>query len=303
MILPEPARSLWRRVAAPLRAEMNTLDRFEPWKIGGGTTLAARWNHRKSTDIDLKVAPNAGLILLRSKYGGTLEKTMEQLGATRIRHQDRQISIHFDEGKIDIAQGRCVPATGHTVESMDGHAEIVLSTPQILHGKLHGRSLRSPVRDLYDFAVTNELEPEALEIAVNTLHDGQFTETMHNWLAERLNYQEDARSEITAADDRWSPIMADPAAEAVRAIGDRRYKTVTLEIDGRELHAACVCMDGTERHRTHSMTSSVELNDWLDGTGLAEYGDVAPDRDSRRIIWKARAMAARIEAPERGGKR
>lgn len=82
MILPEPARSLWKRVAASLRAEMNTLDRFEPWRMGGGTILAARWDHRDSTDIDLKVAHNAGLVLLRSAYGGTFERTMECLGAT-----------------------------------------------------------------------------------------------------------------------------------------------------------------------------------------------------------------------------
>lgn len=299
MVLPEPARGLWRRVSAALRVEMNALDGFEGWKMGGGTILAARWDHRKSTDIDLKVAHNAGLVLLGAAYGGTLDRTMERLGARRIEYRDQQISIHFDDGKIDIAQGRHVPVTGHTVQTIDGHAEVVSSTSQILHGKIHGRSLRSPVRDLFDFAVAKEVDPESLEIAINTLHPGRCTEAIDNWRNNRLVFQRHAATEIMPTQDRWLPVIADPAGEAERAITSRRYRNVTFGFEGRKLHATCICMDGAERHRAHSMTSDAELNDWLDRTGLAEYADAAPDRNARQMIREARRLAASFQAPER----
>lgn len=298
MILPEPARGLWKRVAEPLRAEMNTLDRFEPWRIGGGTILAARWDHRDSTDIDLKVAHNAGLVLLRSTYGGTFEKTMERLGATRIEYRGQQLSVHFSKGKIDITQANQAPATGHTEEMIDDHIEQISSTPQILHGKLHGRSLQSPVRDLYDFVVANEIDPEALEIAVNTLHTDHYSEMTDTWTDKRHQYREQAAAEIVPRKDRWRPIIDNPAEEAVQAVTDRRYKSVMIEIDKRQLHAICTCGDGAERRRTHAIASATELNDWLDRTGLAGYVDVAPDRNAREAVWKARTIATPVQPPD-----
>ena len=47
-MLPLPARGIWLRVRSLLEP---AVDRFGPeagaWKIGGGTVLVARWNHRE----------------------------------------------------------------------------------------------------------------------------------------------------------------------------------------------------------------------------------------------------------------
>ena len=52
---------------------------------------------------------------------------------------------------------------------------------QILSGKLAGRGLESPTRDLYDVAVAAELDPCALEAAVNTVADATWQETTTGW--------------------------------------------------------------------------------------------------------------------------
>ena len=66
MILPEPARTLWVQVADVLEGELRArLHDFDGWMLGGGTVLAARWTHRSSTYIDLKVDVRAGLAMLK----------------------------------------------------------------------------------------------------------------------------------------------------------------------------------------------------------------------------------------------
>lgn len=52
LTLPEPAAGLWkasRDALSELMPEEGTWERH----LGGGTILAARWDHRESTDIDI----------------------------------------------------------------------------------------------------------------------------------------------------------------------------------------------------------------------------------------------------------
>ena len=48
--LPEPARDIWLRTINAVQAALR--ETGTP-RLGGGTLLAARWQHRKSLDIDL----------------------------------------------------------------------------------------------------------------------------------------------------------------------------------------------------------------------------------------------------------
>ena len=77
---------------------------------------------------------------------------------------------------------------------VDGEPAVVLSTAQIMSGKLQGRGMTAPGRDLLDIAACRQADPEALEIAVNGLAD----ETVQGILKvyEEL---EDAYAKQTAA--------------------------------------------------------------------------------------------------------
>ncbi len=70
LTLPLPARGIWLRVRSLLEPALERLGpEAGPWKIGGGTVLAARWSHRESTDLDLTV--NAGTAIPALSAGPT----------------------------------------------------------------------------------------------------------------------------------------------------------------------------------------------------------------------------------------
>ena len=53
MKLPEPARTLWTRHRGAIERVATANGAESRIMLGGGSVLAARWNHRKSTDIDV----------------------------------------------------------------------------------------------------------------------------------------------------------------------------------------------------------------------------------------------------------
>jgi len=60
--LPEPAGSLWKRIRGIVHDVGSRREgaRIEP-HLGGGTTLAARWGHRRSSDIDVTLPGDRSL--------------------------------------------------------------------------------------------------------------------------------------------------------------------------------------------------------------------------------------------------
>ena len=77
-MLPSPARTLWDRAAHVLDRALTQFRNPQPaWHLGGGTLLAARWNHRSSTDIDLTVPAGAGIETLYPDYRCTFGADMK----------------------------------------------------------------------------------------------------------------------------------------------------------------------------------------------------------------------------------
>ena len=74
---------LWDRVHKAIADALANLDggpyRFQ---LGGGTTLAARWKHRDSFDLDLAVGRDVPLLDL-AEPGSPFRQTMADLGAQR----------------------------------------------------------------------------------------------------------------------------------------------------------------------------------------------------------------------------
>ena len=83
--LTEPARSLFAQTG-PLLEEW--LPRILPpntsWCMGGGTILAAQWQHRVSTDIDIFLPARAGVAALSPAWDGRFVDEMAALGATHL---------------------------------------------------------------------------------------------------------------------------------------------------------------------------------------------------------------------------
>ena len=131
--LPEPARTL-------LHTTFNTLDgalgEIVPegwrWCLGGGTVLAARWMHRKSTDVDIFLPANSRITALDPRWNPRFTNAMNALGASRVEVQDRSLKFSFPEGRIEVTQLDPAPNMPLEPAVVDGRNMTVYGNRQIL---------------------------------------------------------------------------------------------------------------------------------------------------------------------------
>ena len=165
MTLPEPAATLWRKHHAAVRRVAAEPDAESRLLIGGGTVLAARWEHRRSTDIDLFLPDRENVNDLRR--GGALDLAAAT-GGVEVFSSDRQVTVQLPEGELDVSASTPRLPGLETDEAIDGTRVTVLDSAQILLGKFY-RTHRETTRDAFDLAVAARAQPRALAIAVNAL--------------------------------------------------------------------------------------------------------------------------------------
>ena len=235
LTLPQPGRDTLERTR-------EVLDRFLPevmpggeaWSLGGGTALAGDWQHRESTDIDIKV-PRASRIerLDTPKFRAALIATGS--GEPRI---GRMVVAHFRKGRIEIYPSDAIPTTDLTRRKIDGRSTAVQSPTQILAGKF-GRSLTPPGRDLYDFAVAGRADPESLTRAVNIMDPGWLDATLRSWQDDRKDLTKEVQETINGVPQWAEQYLNQPVAYAIAAILNN--STRRLEIATKDGSARTVC--------------------------------------------------------------
>ena len=193
-------------------------------RLGGGSILNARWDHRLSRDIDVYVN------LDTTEDGRTiLDRAAKACGGYRIEHVAVR-RIEFERNKenhIDVSFGKPTPTKGEETAVVDGEPALVLSTAQIISGKLQGRGMTAPGRDLLDIAACREADPEALEIAVNGLPDKTVRGVLKVYQAmESVYAKETAR--LDGVPEGLKPVIENPTAYAGNAIQDARYERVDI---------------------------------------------------------------------------
>ena len=181
LTLPSPAGTLWRRAQQVVHEE---LQQFGTPRLGGGTTLGARWGHRDSSDIDLTIEPEPGgravpVSAAIMTPGSQLLSRLEGLDIGTVKCEiltEAQFHVSFhdpdDESKtlfgLDIASVGATPRLGHGEALVEGSPAVVLSTAQILTGKLH-RWGEATLRDAVDFDHAARRDRDSLTFAINTL--------------------------------------------------------------------------------------------------------------------------------------
>lgn len=175
MRLPEPARTTflagWPEVRdAAFRAGIAT----EDVALGGGTTLAARWRHRRSVALDLVLdsAPR-----LNAWYEQLIDGSLPSEGwkvdynprlgkviLTEPEHVHPRSSIE-DRGRFDIWCTVPIPPEGAALDDVEGHGIPTLANLQILGGKLD-RVMSALPRDLVDVVFAGDKDPRSLELAL-----------------------------------------------------------------------------------------------------------------------------------------
>ena len=229
LTLPEPARELFQEVYGVLDDLIRPLSPGgTAGRLGGGTTLAARWQHRRSTDIDITVPVGTGLGRYDPNRDPRLVERMASVGATHVDVRPRSFAFAFPKGRLDLVEMDPQLRVGHTPAQVDGLPMEVYANAQILCGKLAGRGNVLPERDIFDFAVAAELDVEALSAAVNHLDADYRREIVHRIRAQAAQYRHTAQTVIDPMHPQWQALIADAPEIASAAIDAVAYAVVTV---------------------------------------------------------------------------
>ena len=264
LTLSATAGHLWDRVHKAIAdALANLYGGPYRFQLGGGTTLAARWKHRDSFDLDLAVGPDVPLRDL-AEPGNPFHQTMGDLGGTA-RYHERQWVIEFDAGEVDLVQLSPIPPSAEREALVNGCPAMVLDSSQILHGKLE-RADDALVRDVFDLIKAAEHDPRALAAAVNcrSLHDTEVTAlTLENADA---TLERDARTQLVGAGE-----IADPATlgtQAGAALRGAVYRHVAIWTERERAIVECRTYSGGI-HRTAIAPGEIDRR--LDESGIGHH--------------------------------
>ena len=146
LTLPEPARQLWaakREIVHDLPPELFQAA-IRP-QLGGGTILAARWQHRVSTDIDIVIPGRNTLVELIQDNDDNIVK---RLGGTPESMAPARVKIAFAHGKLDLSILKPDPPFAQAEALVDGvtqqHAKTVFDSgnPASVRDILHQDTIR-----------------------------------------------------------------------------------------------------------------------------------------------------------------
>ena len=229
--LPEPAATLLRKTHAILDEHVTPhTPGGEGWKLGGGTVLAARWEHRDSFDLDIQIHPETERAHLERKANPELWRKMYAAGATRIDMEATPTIIFGEGGRIEFVEARPIPRKGHRVERLPSGTAVLLASSQILAGKLIHRGTDAPVRDLYDLAVARTADLKATAIAVNALRAFDARTAASSWARREKAYRNEAQTELHGVPPQYAAIAENPALHARQTLLAARYTGISIAV-------------------------------------------------------------------------
>ena len=215
-ILP-PADAILVQVAPALLQVLN----HEDIAIGGGTVLAARWQHRQSTDICLTVPPPAF-----ERESGRMAELLKAAAVTDVLHGRGWLTGICANGEFSISTTPPLLRSPAKPADHEGRFGILLEpTAEILGRKLRLRMYNNGEfvsRDFYDICTAHERDPSALDQALSSL-----TEDMGHEIARGNRLPGTARvPHGPAADRRPSSRMA---GRSCRPDGEAGHVTLRHE--------------------------------------------------------------------------
>ena len=316
--LVEPAASLWRMAGPTIEEALEALqDGPHGWRFGGGTILATRWGHRLSFDIDLTVTGNADLRELAPEYGTGFERAIRQLGGEP-KFGPGSVKIDFGTGSIEICRLDSMPAAGERQCVIEEREETVLSTTQILCGKLE-RAPRSPVRDVFDFIAAKQADPRALAAAANSLYEGHARAVAAHWERNNERFEDEATKDLKGVPAHFRCDFRTLGTQAGDALLGALYKRFVICTEHGSAFAftetgsgtrATIAMDPNNLDRDFEANA---LNDYLRRNWFKpekarrHIPQVCKESTARRVWWDSdTALYGRYPsdgAPAAGGDR
>lgn len=144
--------------ALTLIGEIAKHGRDDPfWTFGGGTALMLRYGHRFSKDIDIFVPDPQSLGFVTPRLSDVAESiTTDYVEAAGY------VKLYLPEGEIDFVATPNLTAPGFEVETILGHQVRVETSVEIIAKKMWHRGDKITGRDIFDFALIVEREPDEL---------------------------------------------------------------------------------------------------------------------------------------------
>ena len=293
------ARDILARVRPAFREHVKPhTENGEGERLGGGSILNARWNHRLSRDLDVYVR-------LQTTEDGRriLDRTAEACGGYRIEHPTFR-RIEFERNRdnhVDVSFNQPTPAEGEKTAIVDGEPARILSNAQILSGKLLGRGMTAPARDLVDIAACGVADPEALEIAVNGLDDEKANAILRVYEEMAEEYAKDTTG-LEGVPTGLEPVLKDPTGYAGKAVRTARYELVEMRTRGGAAEIVTTTRAGT---RTRRYEDAEKLQHGMERDGVNSFL-TAQVRDQQAVLnaivdalWSGKDTTVLIVKPER----
>ncbi len=157
--------------------------------LGGGTALAARWNHRLSVDIDLFTSEAN-----YKRFKPALDRRAETWKANttffEVRIHPSVVHCHMSDGlEFSIAGSDNVTLRPLSNEREAATGVRLQSTGEIIARKIRARMINRGsyvVRDAYDVVCCLEYEPQALNEALGALTYGERAALKYDSESNRL---------------------------------------------------------------------------------------------------------------------
>lgn len=212
LILPAGPAELLEAVRRPIALHLGGEHCIH---LGGGTALAARWQHRHSTDVDLFVdgLPYQRLFENKAAFLEDLNRAADIADVSIARGFARIIC----QGGGEISISTSSPLTDNPVstDTVRGTGVLLEHSSEILAKKLYYRMIGNGLlvpRDLYDFATARRLDPDALQDALKTLEEGDLNDIATELRYLRVGWMQQQKQLLIR------PINGDDAKNAVRIV-------------------------------------------------------------------------------------
>ncbi len=145
------------------------------YEIGGGTVLAARWQHRHSTDVDLFISTDSYNKMYRQN-GDPLQSTLrelEQTGQLRVIQLNEQaLVVDFPSlGNLSLVASPTVLPNQEPRQQEETTGIHLEPTEEILAKKVVFRvaSIQWKERDFFDLVVASKCDSKAYAVASDLL--------------------------------------------------------------------------------------------------------------------------------------
>ena len=216
--------------------------------------LAARWGHRASKDLDIKVNDTEGYRAVSRMYEEplleiALDREMHAAGA-RGKKRSSPLELMYVFG---VEDGMDPPRLELVELAPKLHGQVVrtesegmsfwsATNEEILAGKWIDRRGDSPVRDIFDFAVAGMRDGHALQRAMAAEGSARDLDAMIEQLAsEQERYSDEGRNVIDGVPPEIEYIRADPARFCAWAIGRWTLTGIDIRRDGAQWTVTTRC--------------------------------------------------------------